>query len=250
MDSPVELRHIGDVALVRVLCESAPSDEILSRIAETIESMDSQKMVMVLENLGKVDSTLADFLCRVDDMLADIPLPLVVFEASGFFESLAGSHRPYLFSRSESDALDHVASEFWAKRPREEGEKTRILIIEDDVEVMEFLTDLLATEDRFEVHTATSGFEGGLATACFRPHLILLDIMLPDIDGRDICRILRNNKNVGNPMIIAITALSREKDVSEIISAGVDDYLGKPFRINVLMKKIAHLLSKDGGGTE
>jgi len=241
----VDIRTIDDLAVLRVLCGSAPTARILEQLRSAVRTVTVKKMVVILDNLQRVDTSISAFLSAVDDILSLVPHPLLIFESSGFFETMAGASRPYLFSKSESEALDQVSTEFKPEeRPVDESGKTRVLIIEDDPDVMEFLVDLLDTEDRFEVRCATSGFEGGLATAYFQPHLILLDIMLPDIDGRDVCRILRSNQKVGDPKIIAITALSREKDVSEIISVGVDDYLGKPFRINVLMKKIDSLLDE------
>ncbi len=247
MESPVDVRVMEDMAVVRLACGSAPSSEIVRTLKRKLGDLRVSKIVLVMDDIRKVDASITSFIAAVDDLIKEVPNPVIVFESSGLFESMAGSTRPYLFPRSESEALDRVSEKFISAPGPAEGEKTRVLIIEDDKDVMEFLIDLLATEDRFDVRTASTGFEGGLATAYFKPHLILLDIMLPDIDGRDVCRILRGNQHVGNPKIIAITALSREKDVSEIISVGVDDYLGKPFRMNVLLKKIDRLISKEGG---
>jgi CheY-like chemotaxis protein len=245
LDAPVEIRRIEDMAMVRILCGSAPAERIIAELREKLGEEDLQKTVVVLEKLQSVDASLSSFLSDVDDVLQDVKNPLIIFDQSGLFQTMAEASRPYLFSRDESDAFRRVAAEFVQAGRKETSGRIRVLIIEDDPDVMEFLVDLLGADDRFELKTATSGFEGGMATAGFRPHLILLDIMLPDLDGRDVCRILRENPDVGDPKIIAITALSREKDVSEIISAGVDDYLGKPFRINVLLKKIERLLSRE-----
>ncbi len=245
-ETPVDVRIVEDMAVVRLHCGSAPSEEIISSLRSKIAEARVGKIVLVVNEIRKVDAPISSFLAAVDDVFKDVKNPVVVFDSSGMFQSLTGTGGPYLFSKNESEALDRVSEEFIREEGAARGEKTRVLIIEDDKDVMEFLVDLLGTENRFEVRTATSGFEGGLATACFKPHLILLDIMLPDIDGRDVCRILRSNQHVGNPKIIALTALSREKDVSEIVSVGVDDYLGKPFRISVLLKKIDRLLAREG----
>jgi len=107
-------------------------------------------------------------------------------------------------------------------------EQHRILVVDDE----EYLTDLLSTSLRFqgfEVAIADNGF-GALATAgSFEPDLILLDVMMPDIDGMEVCRRLRS---AGNQVpVIFLTARDTKADLLSGFTVGGDDYIAKPFRL-------------------
>jgi len=119
-------------------------------------------------------------------------------------------------------------------------EKARALIVEDDAEIRSVMQKLLE-KDGWEVRVAENGFEAGFLAACFVPELILLDIMLPGMDGRDVCRQLRKDPKLKSVKIIAVTALTDQKSKADIFEAGVDDYRTKPFTVNELLGKIVTL---------
>jgi CheY-like chemotaxis protein/anti-anti-sigma regulatory factor len=245
---PVELKDIGGLGVMRVYCSAAGATELLDLIAERLEKSNTKKIVLILNDLSRIDVSLSDFLLGLDERLEKSKKPLLVFDESGLFESLmdlGSPGRPYEFSSDAARALA-AAMGMVEKRTQKTGplEKPRILIVEDDPETLKFLVDLLESEARFDIRTAANGFEGGLLIPTFKPHVILLDIMFPDIDGKEVCRLLRENPQLGNPWVIAVTALSQDRDVDEIMGSGADDYLGKPFRIETLLAKIDNFIGE------
>lgn len=116
----------------------------------------------------------------------------------------------------------------------------RALVVEDERRMADLLEKVLKA-DGWAVTVARNGFDAGFRAASLRPDLILLDIMLPGLDGREACRQLRADPHLAGARILAVTALSDEGSVDEIFDAGVDGYLSKPFSLDALRAKIAEL---------
>ena len=112
---------------------------------------------------------------------------------------------------------------------------TTILLVEDDERISEPLLRVLGTEGYEVVHAAT-GHEGLEAVANRKPDLMLLDLTLPDIDGLDVCRKVREDRP--ELPIIMLTARAEEMDVIVGLGAGADDYVPKPFRLAELVARI------------
>jgi DNA-binding response OmpR family regulator len=112
---------------------------------------------------------------------------------------------------------------------------TTILLVEDDERISEPLLRVLGTEGYEVVHAAT-GHEGLEAVASRKPDLMLLDLTLPDIDGLDVCRKVREDRP--ELPIIMLTARAEEMDVIVGLGAGADDYVPKPFRLAELVARI------------
>ena len=118
-----------------------------------------------------------------------------------------------------------------------------LLVIDDDDDLRGALAEQLELEG-FHVEQAATGVSGVEAGARVRPDLILLDLDLPDIDGRETCRRLRA-EGVAAPVIM-LTAAGGEADTIQGLEAGADDYVTKPFRFGVLLARIrAHLRSHE-----
>ena len=117
----------------------------------------------------------------------------------------------------------------------------RILIIEDEPALIRGLTDLFRNRG-FEVATAADGSAGFKAALSSQPHLILLDIMLPGMNGYEVCRRLREQK-VGVP-IIMLTARGQEQDIIRGLDLGADDYITKPFSLGELTARVNALLRR------
>jgi len=118
--------------------------------------------------------------------------------------------------------------------------KKRILIVEDDRKTVELVT-LYLERDGYEVHSALDGM-GGLKTARdVAPDLIVLDLMLPGMDGMSVCRILRQESGVP---IIMLTARSTEQDKLEGLDTGADDYMTKPFSPRELAARVRTVLRR------
>lgn len=121
------------------------------------------------------------------------------------------------------------------------GEK--ILVIEDDRDILELLTHQLSGEG-YAIDIAESGEDGLRIARSEVPDLILLDLMLPGIDGYDTCRILKNDSRTELIPIIMLTAKSEEQDIVTGFEAGADDYITKPFSISVLSARIETVLGR------
>jgi len=112
---------------------------------------------------------------------------------------------------------------------------TTILLVEDDERISEPLLRVLTAEG-FEVVHAATGNDGLAAVLARRPDLMLLDLTLPDIDGLDVCRKVREDRP--EMPIIMLTARAEEMDVIVGLGAGADDYVPKPFRLAELVARI------------
>ena len=118
-----------------------------------------------------------------------------------------------------------------------------ILVVDDEPKVARLARDYLE-KNGFRVTTATDG-QAALTTARReKPDLIILDLMLPQIDGREVCRILRRESDVP---IIMLTALSEEIDQVTGLEIGADDYITKPFSVRALVARVRALLRRTRG---
>ncbi len=118
-----------------------------------------------------------------------------------------------------------------------------ILLIDDEQDVLDFLKYNFEKEG-FCVHTANDGESGKTLAEQLKPDLIILDVMMPGIDGVEVCRELREIPEMDNSLIIFLTA--REEDYSEIagFEVGADDYITKPIRPRVLIARVKALLKR------
>src|SRR4030042_6739282 len=93
-----------------------------------------------------------------------------------------------------------------------ESGKKKILIVDDDVEIVELLVDVLERDGRFETKTASSGYEAGMVTQQFRPELILLDYMLPDVNGNVVCQTIERNTEFEDIRIIIVSGVVKKNE--------------------------------------
>ena len=117
----------------------------------------------------------------------------------------------------------------------------KALVVEDHPNLLGVFCQLLEAWD-FAVVSANTGMEGVEKAIEEIPHLILMDIMLPGMDGREATRRIRSNPETKDIPILAITALTKESELRECIEAGCNDYMLKPFKYKDLQEKIQALL--------
>jgi len=120
--------------------------------------------------------------------------------------------------------------------------KKRILIVEDEVNMQELLKFRLQ-ENGYEVAVAGEGFVALTKVRTFRPHLIILDLMLPKMDGYTICRLLKFNDGYKGIPVLILSARSSEDDISRGMAMGADGYMTKPYEPAELLAKIKELLN-------
>lgn len=123
------------------------------------------------------------------------------------------------------------------------GNKNRVLVIDDDPKILKMIKTILSAEEILEVSTTSSGFEAGFIISKWMPDIILLDFLMPEIDGFEVVRRLKADEKLKDIPIIAITVLKKPKEIEKMFSAGITDYISKPFKSEALVKKIkSHLL--------
>ncbi len=127
--------------------------------------------------------------------------------------------------------------------------KGKILIVDDDTDIQDMLSYNLRKEG-YQVRTAGDGKKAVAVAADFSPDLIILDVMMPEMDGIETCRELRMNSDLDHTLIAFLTA--RGEDYSQIagFEAGADDYISKPVKPRVLVSRVQALMRRKGGQEE
>jgi len=118
-----------------------------------------------------------------------------------------------------------------------------IIVVEDDLDIRELISFNLANEGH-QVFEANNGEVGIDKARNNNPDLILLDLMLPGIQGLDVCRIIKSNQETKEIPIIMVTALGQEEDIVKGLETGADDYITKPFSIKVLIARVNAVLKR------
>lgn len=130
-----------------------------------------------------------------------------------------------------------------------QNEEIRILLVDDEDDVLEFLSYNIRKEG-YEVYTANNGIKGLQQAIEIIPHLIILDVMMPEMDGIETCREIKQFQQLKNTIIVFLTA--RGEDYSQIagFDAGADDYVTKPVKPRLLVSRIKALLRRHHSESE
>ena len=120
-------------------------------------------------------------------------------------------------------------------------DKKKVLIVDNDPKIGELLRRTL-TGHGYELEYASDGFEAGLKTMKFQPHLVILDLFMPKMDGFEVCERLKKDPGTANTKIIAISGYDTEEDRQRILNCGADLFLPKPFDIKNIRNEIENVL--------
>jgi len=123
-----------------------------------------------------------------------------------------------------------------------ESGKRKVLLVDDDTELVELMTKVLEEDGRFEVRVATTGFDAGMMVKEYRPDLIVLDVMLPDINGKEVCQRVRADNTLEEVRILCISGMIEDDKIADLKLSGADDFLHKPFEIEALIDRMCGLL--------
>ena len=123
-----------------------------------------------------------------------------------------------------------------------ESGKRKALIVDDDEELVELIRDVLDSDGRFEVRVADNGFDAGMMVKEYRPDILVLDVMLPDINGKEVCQRVRKDSTLEDVKIICISGMVEKDKIEDLKQAGADDFLQKPFEIEQLVERMCALL--------
>ncbi|KAA6349524.1 Sensor histidine kinase TodS [termite gut metagenome] len=127
-----------------------------------------------------------------------------------------------------------------AMKEQQTASAQRLLIVEDNDELRDYLRQTLSSE--YKVQTCVNGREAMGVVKGYSPDLIISDIMMPEMQGDELCSILKNDIETSHIPIILLTALTNEKSILEGLKNGADEYIVKPFNIGILKATIANLL--------
>ena len=121
--------------------------------------------------------------------------------------------------------------------------QTRVLVVDDDPEVVNVLRKLLGEQTNYKVETAVDGFEAGMQCQRFKPHVLLLDIHLGDGDGRRVADLVRTSDDLQITRIIAMSGKLTDGQAGQLRSQGFDAFLKKPFQVRQVVESIEKLTS-------
>jgi excisionase family DNA binding protein len=144
----------------------------------------------------------------------------------------AGGHR-----RFRRETVEAFARRMGIAETGDPAEGMRVLVVDDDRQLNGFLVELLRTRGgNVEVASAYDGFEAGRLVPTFRPHVVLLDLMMPGLDGFEVCRRLKGDVSTLHIRVIAMTGHYAAETAQRILAAGADRFLKKPFESRELLE--------------
>ena len=153
------------------------------------------------------------------------------------------------FRRIPRDALYKFMKDNGIPTDALESGKRKVLLVDDDHELVELMSKVLDEDGRFEVRIASNGFDAGMMVKEYRPDLIVLDVMLPDINGKEVCHRIHDDATLDDVRILCISGMIEEDKIQELRLAGADKFLHKPFDIEELIDEMCALLEIEPAST-
>lgn len=126
-----------------------------------------------------------------------------------------------------------------------ESGKRKALVVDDDKDLVDLIRDTLEADGRFEVRSANNGFDAGMMVKDYHPDVIILDVMLPDINGKEVCQRVRSDSALDDVKIICISGMVEAEKIHDLRAAGADDFVQKPFEVDALMQRVCKLLDME-----
>ena len=146
------------------------------------------------------------------------------------------------FRRIPREALIKFMKENQIPLDNLDSGRKKVLVVDDDAEIVELFIDVLNRDGRFDVRTANTGYDAGVLTQEFMPDLVILDYMLPDINGNVVCQTIRANPRFSHMKIIIVSGVVNQEEINELLGSGADDFVKKPFNIEKLIERMGELL--------
>jgi excisionase family DNA binding protein len=119
-----------------------------------------------------------------------------------------------------------------------ESGKRKVLLVDDDADLVEMILKFLEEDGRFETRVAQNGFDAGMMVKEYHPDLIVLDVMLPDINGKEVCHRVRADATLEDVRILCMSGMVEEDKIQELKLAGADDFIHKPFEVDALIERM------------
>ena len=125
------------------------------------------------------------------------------------------------------------------------ADRFKILIVDDEPTVVRSIARLFTNTDKYEITTAFDGFEAGIKVAQFQPDLIILDLILPNMDGFKVCQLIKSRPETQHMAVLVVTGYPSDENMQKALECGADYCMAKPFQIPELMERVDTLLSRD-----
>lgn len=213
--------------LFDVLTDRRPKRAALVRLAEGQQGVDERmKTVFTTGEAAKICKVSQQTIIRCFDN----------GQLKGF--RVPGSR----FRRIPREALYRFMKDNGIPTDALESGKRKVLLVDDDVELVELMTKVLEEDGRFEVRVANNGFDAGMMVKDYQPDLIVLDVMLPDINGKEVCHRVRADQSLEDVRILCISGMIEDDKIQELKLSGADHFLHKPFDIEELIDQMCSLL--------
>jgi excisionase family DNA binding protein len=161
------------------------------------------------------------------------------------FITTPGGHRRFLQEQVDQFVQAHGVNKASNRTP-----KICVLIVEDDRQLSEYLSDYIESLNApIDCAVANNGFEAGELVHEFNPDLVLLDLMMPTMDGFAVCQRIKQNPKTRHIQVVAMTGYPSQENVQRIINAGAETCLSKPLDTNQLLELFNHTLEQHGAAT-
>ena len=186
---------------------------------------------------------------EVAKLLGVTPITVIRWIESGKFKcfTTVGGHR-----RIEHDELVQFAQTYNLPWQGDEDLKKRkdfiVLAVDDEPDVLELLRDMLMSITGLTLIEVSNGFTAGAKLVEKQPDLVLLDFMMPELDGFEFCQFMRQDPRFKDVPILAVTGLKNEVDFTKMKLAGVSGIVTKPFTQDVLVEKVEYFRGMKNGG--
>ena len=146
------------------------------------------------------------------------------------------------FRRIPRDILYRFMKENGIPTDALESGKRKALVVDDDEELVELIRDVLEADGRFDVRVANNGFDAGMMVKEYHPDIIVLDVMLPDINGKEVCQRVRSDSSLDDVKVICISGMVEQDKIADLKECGANEFLQKPFEIETLVERMCTLL--------
>ncbi len=146
------------------------------------------------------------------------------------------------FRRIPRDILYRFMKENGIPTDALESGRRKALIVDDDEELVELIRDALEADGRFEIRVANNGFDAGMMVREYHPDVIVLDVMLPDINGKEVCQRVRSDTTLDDVKIICISGMVEQDKIEDLKANGANEFMQKPFEVENLIERICMLL--------
>ncbi len=121
-------------------------------------------------------------------------------------------------------------------------DKVKVLIVEDEVIILELLQEVFESFNNYQIYCAADGEEALKAAKEHKPDIILMDVQLPQINGLDVCRLIKSDSSLSHARVLILSGRTQIDDKQKALDAGADDYITKPFTPSLIIEKVETVL--------